>query len=705
MRTDALPRWLTQPRRFRVALLLILAGCATLLVWNLARGGDASFYEASARSMSESWRAFAFGSFDPAATVTLDKLSGFAQPQALSIRLFGMSTSSLVLPQVLEGLVTVWAVSLIGLRWAGPGAGLVAAGAAASMPIFVSMFGHPMEDGLVTMALTVALLFWQRALLTGRWWPLLVTALFVGVGFQAKMMQAWFILPALVIGTALWGASTRRARLGRAAVVATASVAASLAWITVIQLIPAGDRPYVDGSTNDDVFAMVFGFNGIDRLIPHAIPGAVGAASASAVPQAAATAWMTGSAVGSAALPSASPVTWLASALTKAVSTSAEPGASLTKLLDPMFVTQVGWLYPAALAGLVLGLLHWWPRGRGAFLLRWWRRRAASPTSAAVPGRRASLAMLLVVAVWLLTGAGILSVAHVPHTAYVAAIGTQLALLAAIGWRESARLLRSPRRRVRVIPLVVVTVQFAWTTLLTLEGGTPPVLAYPLVALTAAATLVTAILSLRRPPDRQPRPRPRGLVPVAAAAVAVALLAGPALYSAQVLDATRDGSGGDAYVGIKPAQNQSPSKPFQISPPALWGGNSTEPPGVKALADAATAAGGGHDGAPLFVTDSWALSAEIIDTTGEEVLTDGGYSGTAPVFSEADLTAMIDSGRTRLLAVKQTASASDPLLQAVHDNPCTPLGTWSTASHGDASPQPSRSAEQAAATFTLYTCT
>jgi 4-amino-4-deoxy-L-arabinose transferase-like glycosyltransferase len=89
----------------------------------------------------------------------------------------------------------VFACALIGLRWRGRAVGLMAAAAAASTPIFVSMFGHPMEDGLLTMSLAVAVLWWQRAVLTKRWWPLLWAGLFIGVGFQAKMMQAWFVLP------------------------------------------------------------------------------------------------------------------------------------------------------------------------------------------------------------------------------------------------------------------------------------------------------------------------------------------------------------------------------------------------------------------------------------------------------------------------------------------------------------------------------
>lgn len=110
------PRWTQQPRHERLTLAAIIVLGAVLTSWNLARGGDSEFYAAAARSMSESWPAFLSGAFDPGATVTLDKLAGFAVPQALSVRVFGMSTAALALPQVLEGIVTVWAVSLVGLR-------------------------------------------------------------------------------------------------------------------------------------------------------------------------------------------------------------------------------------------------------------------------------------------------------------------------------------------------------------------------------------------------------------------------------------------------------------------------------------------------------------------------------------------------------------------------------------------------------------
>ncbi|MFX6334806.1 hypothetical protein ABTF54_19275, partial [Acinetobacter baumannii] len=62
-----LARWWREPWWARLTLLGIVVAATVPMTWNLSRGGDFSFYEASARSMSESWRALLFGAFDPAA--------------------------------------------------------------------------------------------------------------------------------------------------------------------------------------------------------------------------------------------------------------------------------------------------------------------------------------------------------------------------------------------------------------------------------------------------------------------------------------------------------------------------------------------------------------------------------------------------------------------------------------------------------------
>jgi len=643
-------RWRDQPLAARHTLLVIAGGTTVLLAWNLGRGGDFSFYQASARSMSESWPALFSGAFDPSATVTLDKLSGFAVPQALSLRLFGHSTAALAFPQVIEGLVTLWACSLVGLRWAGVGTGLVAAAAAGSTPIFVSMFAHPMEDGMVTAALAVALLCWQHAALTGRWWPLVTAGLAVGVGFQAKMVQAWFVLPALLLGTLLASArhDGRPFRFGtrviRAGVLGIVAVLASVSWVTALALTPSGSRPWADGSTTDSPLAMVFGYNGIDRFLPGAVPGSVRSFT---VPF--------------------GPHTWRGGA------------AGFGKLLEPHLASQVAWLLPAAVFGVVVA----------AVVLVRRRARRITPAStrtahdtAGTPfghafDTRAGAATLAVLVVWLGTAALVLSVAAVPHTAYVAAIGVQLALLAALGWRGAVGLVRAQSRVLRALPVVLAVAQLGWVVFLAQGTAMPRVLAGPAITVATVAVVASVAALCWRPrweATRGPGWHRASRTTIALAA-GLALVAGPAAFSLQALDATRDGSGVDASVGPWPARWPIPAGTpdvFHVSSPDPWGGSTPYPRALSRLVATARRLEGYRHDEPLFLTDTWHISAPVIDATGLPVLTDGGFSGTVPVFTTHQIRRRIADG-LRVLVVEAHAPRTDPVLRAALAGGCRAL--------------------------------
>src|ERR1700735_600548 len=87
-----------QPRWVPLALLLILVCAGVLYCWGLNGGMYNTFYASAARSMSESWKAFLFGSFSPANAITIDKIPGYLWPQAISARLFGFEAWSIALP-------------------------------------------------------------------------------------------------------------------------------------------------------------------------------------------------------------------------------------------------------------------------------------------------------------------------------------------------------------------------------------------------------------------------------------------------------------------------------------------------------------------------------------------------------------------------------------------------------------------------------
>jgi len=117
-----------QPRWARPLLLAVAALAATLNFWGIA-GNDmrSDYYGAAVYSMSRSWHAWLYGAFDPAASISIDKIPLAFQVQALFVRVFGFHNWVLVLPQALAGVVAVLVLYRMVRRWAGPVAGLLAA--------------------------------------------------------------------------------------------------------------------------------------------------------------------------------------------------------------------------------------------------------------------------------------------------------------------------------------------------------------------------------------------------------------------------------------------------------------------------------------------------------------------------------------------------------------------------------------------------
>ena len=81
------------------------------------------------------------------------------------------------------------------------------------------------------------------------------------------MLQAWLVLPALYLAYLLAApAASLVRRFGHVALSLLVAVVVSLSWMCVVTLVPAHDRPYVDGSCDNSVFSQVFLYNGADRL-------------------------------------------------------------------------------------------------------------------------------------------------------------------------------------------------------------------------------------------------------------------------------------------------------------------------------------------------------------------------------------------------------------------------------------------------------
>jgi 4-amino-4-deoxy-L-arabinose transferase-like glycosyltransferase len=279
----------------RLALVGIAALAGLLYAW--AMGQDTlEYYAAADRSMSMSWHNFIFGAFDPAGTITLDKLPGAFWIQALSVRAFGVHTWAIILPQVIEGILTVLVLYRAVTRLAGPAAGLIAALVLAVSPATVGLDREDISDSLMILLLVLAADAasgaiasrnagdaGQDATLTagdpdgpssatvargpgGSLGRLLLGGLWVGLAFQAKMIEAWMVLPALGLAYLLSGPGSSPRRAGQLAVAGVVVALVSVSWMTAVSLVPAADRPYVDGSYDNSVFDQVFSHNGFGRF-------------------------------------------------------------------------------------------------------------------------------------------------------------------------------------------------------------------------------------------------------------------------------------------------------------------------------------------------------------------------------------------------------------------------------------------------------
>ncbi len=252
--------------RWRAGLGVIAALSALSYFWSINSDPLEGYYAAAVRSMSMNWHNFIFGAFDPDGTITLDKLPGAFWLQALSVRAFGLHTWAIALPQAIEGVLTVLVLYRAVRRVAGPGAGLIAALVIAASPATVALNRGNISDTLMILLLVLAADAVSGAIAKGSQVRLIAAGIWVGLAFQAKMIEAWLLLPALGLAylIAARGSVLRRARQVVVAGVVTALV--SLAWMAAVSLVPAAHRPYVDGSQHDSLTELVFQYNGFGRL-------------------------------------------------------------------------------------------------------------------------------------------------------------------------------------------------------------------------------------------------------------------------------------------------------------------------------------------------------------------------------------------------------------------------------------------------------
>ncbi|MFF1883873.1 glycosyltransferase family 39 protein [Pseudarthrobacter sp. NPDC058196] len=404
--------------RHRLELAAVLAATAALYLWNLGASGWANaFYSAAAQAGSQDWAAWFFGSSDAANSITVDKPPASLWIMGLSVRIFGLSSWSILVPEALMGVGTAWLLYLAVRRAAAPAtgdprlahrAGLLAAVVLALTPVATLMFRFNNPDALLVLLMTAAGYAVLRSVQDDRLRWLLLAGVFLGFGFLAKQLQVLLVVP----GFALAYLVAAPAKLGRRVLHLLATGAAMLAaagwWLAVVELTPAADRPFIGGSQDNSILELTLGYNGLGRLTGDET-GSVGGGNGWGVP-------------------------------------------GLLRMFNSEFGGQIAWLLPSALI-LAAGLL-------------WVGRRA--------PRTDAVRASVLIWGSWVLvTGLVFSFMAGIIHPYYAVALAPGIAALAGLGpvllWQHR----RQAAAAVFLAAAVAAAALMAWTLLGTTSAYGP----------------------------------------------------------------------------------------------------------------------------------------------------------------------------------------------------------------------------------------
>ncbi len=248
------------------AVALITVGAALLRLVYINRVSPDPFYDAAVRSMGLSWHNFFFGAFEPGGSVSIDKPPVDLWLQVASVKLFGFSSTTLKLPEILAGIAAVPLLfAAVRRMWSVP-AGLAAAIGLAVLPVEVITSRSDTMDAVMMVLIVFALWLIVRACETGRYGWLLAGAATLGVAFDVKLLESLVAVPGLALLAYLGLPGPRKRRLLQLLAAGTVYVVVALAWLTATLLVPAHERPYAIGSTNGSPWNAAFVFNGADRL-------------------------------------------------------------------------------------------------------------------------------------------------------------------------------------------------------------------------------------------------------------------------------------------------------------------------------------------------------------------------------------------------------------------------------------------------------
>lgn len=620
-------------RKFHVdwILSIILLLALFLYGWQIWKAGsENAFYTAAIKSMTESFKNFWYGSFDPAGYITVDKPPVALWFMAISAKIFGLHGWSIVLPSVLFGVGSVYLIYQLVTPFFGKNAGRLSALAMTITPIVVADSRTNNMDATLVFFLLLAVWLLVRSISKHNVWLLIVSFSLIGIAFNVKMLQAFMILPAMYLFYWLAANESWKSKITKLVFATIGLAVFTLAYPVSVDLTPASQRPYVGGSETNSELELAFGYNGTERLLGQTTgTGGTFGGGMNAKSQKKSTGGPGGGKMPTAMKQNGKTPTGKTSKNGGQKMPTGGPGGQAGKkggpgkmgagggggafnigtigplrLFQSALGPQISWLLPFAIIGLIGGLVYYRDRRK-----RWLHLSTEQKH-------------LVLWASWLVPVAGFFSVASFFHPYYTIMLAPPIAALFGIGMVALSRMLRDNSRtnwRFYLLPLAILTTAglqawyvssdypwLTWVILIVAVIATILLMIFP--RNTAGQTLLgLATVSILAAPAWW------SLTPTLAAESAMIPTAGPSL-----LESNGAGGGG---MGMG---NSSVNKKL-LSYLEKHQGNAKY----------------------LFATSDSTTAAPYIIKTGKAVMAMGGFNGTDPAISLSQFKKLVKTGQLK----------------------------------------------------------
>ncbi|MBP2330945.1 4-amino-4-deoxy-L-arabinose transferase-like glycosyltransferase [Kibdelosporangium banguiense] len=608
-------RW---PRYALIAILAVGTAMYGYVLWTGSWGN--TYYTAAIKSMSLDFTNFLFGSFDPAGVVTVDKPPLTFWPQVVSTWIFGFSGWSVLLPQVIEGVATIFLLHRTVRMWAGENAALIAALVLALTPITVVTNRTNNTDTMLALTLVAAAYSFTRAMKTTepksrtKW--LWLAAFLIGCGFLAKMLAAWVVVPAFFAAYLAGSKAHWRRKVLDLAGAAVVLLAGSLWWVAVVDLWP-GEKPYIGGSTDGSALDLVLGYNGLGRVFGNAGPGGGSGAEMMIFGGPGGPGGPGGGPGGPGGGPGGANLAF-----------GGESGVG--RMFGASVGGQISWLLPLALIALVVA---------GVIGLRRFRGFAPADTA-----QRAGWTLW---GTWLVVNAVVFSFQEgIFHPYYTTVMGPAIGAIIGAGGVWAIKMYREPKGLswIMLPASVAVTAAWAWV-IISRDTSWNGWLRYAVLAVAVVAILVLVLRKLRK---------------TAIVLTLGAILLAPGVWSGAGAFASTGNAGipmagpsegmGGGFIIRTPSGTSTTPPPGMTPPGGMRGGrdSGTLSADQQKILDYAKAHSAGAEITMAVEGGAQAASPYII-ATDETVIGMGGFSGRDPAPSADQLSTWVREGKLKFV--------------------------------------------------------